>query len=137
LSRTACSLEAEAAPRITVSPKSGRRILYPSVHAVAETIASVPCGAVVTLQELRASLARAAEADDCSAAGIARCLRTIAGIVAEDLHRGRPGRWPIWRVTNDNGQLPGNWPLAARWRAAMLREEGQVIRHLRSGWAVG
>lgn len=130
-------LRAEAAPRITVSGQTGRRILYPTAQAVAERVAGVARGEVVTTAQLRARLAQAHGVEECSATGLARCLQVLAGIVAEDLRRGRPGRWPIWRVTNDNGQLHGNWPLDARWRAAMLRDEGQVIRHLRSGWAVG
>jgi alkylated DNA nucleotide flippase Atl1 len=129
-------LPAATAPRIKVSAQSGRRILYPTTQAVAELVAGVARGEVVTTAQLCARLAGSHGVDECSAAGLVRCLQVLAGIVAEDLRRGRPGRWPIWRVTNDNGQLHGNWPLNARWRAAMLRDEGQVIRHLRSGWAV-
>jgi hypothetical protein len=127
----------DVAPRIAVSARTGRRALYPTAQAVAEWVAGVARGEVVTTAQLRAGLAQRHGADECSAAGLVRCLQALAGIVADDLRRGRPGRWPIWRVTNDNGQLHGNWPLDARWRAAMLRDEGQVIRHLRSGWAVG
>jgi len=111
--------------------------VYPSVQMTAELVAGVPRSEVITMAELGARLALRHGADECSAAGLARCLQVLAGRVADDLRRGRPGRWPIWRVINDNGQLHGNWPLDARWRAAMLRDEGQVIRHLRSGWAVG
>jgi len=125
------------APRIRINALSGRRVLQPDVHAVAEEIARVARGDVVTVSQLRVRLARRFDVDECSAAGTRRCLGKLAGDVAEDLHRGRPARWPIWRVTNDNGQLHGNWPLAARWRAAMLRDEGRVIRYLRANWAVG
>lgn len=130
-------LRAEAAPRIAVSARSGHRILHPTAQAVAEQVAGVERGDVVTTAQLRSRLAQAHGVEECSAPGLARCLQVLAGIVTADLRRGRPGRWPIWRVINDNGQLHGNWPLDARWRAAMLRDEGQVIRHLRSGWAVG
>ncbi len=108
----------------------------PTMQAVAGEIAAIARGQVMTVSALRARLAERHGGKACSAAALGRCLVLLAGVVAGDLRRGRRGRWPIWRVVNDNGQLPGNWPLDARWRAAMLRDEGQVIRYLRSSWAV-
>jgi hypothetical protein len=49
---------------------------------------------------------------------------------------GRRSRVPIWQATNDNGQMQGNWPLDARWRARMPRSGGRKPCHLRSGRAV-
>jgi alkylated DNA nucleotide flippase Atl1 len=108
----------------------------PTMQAVAGEIEAIARGQVMTVSALRARLAVRHGGQACSAAALGRCLVLLAGVVASDLRRGRRGRWPIWRVVNDDGQLPGNWPLDARWRAAMLRDEGQVIRYLRSSWAV-
>lgn len=127
--------EAADAPRITLQPATGRRIVSPTAQAVAAEVAAIPRGAVLALDALGARLAARYGADECSAAALHRCLVFLAGVVAGDLRHGRTGRWPIWRVTNENGQLPGNWPLDARWRAAVLREEGRVIRFARARWA--
>ncbi|MDZ7652672.1 MAG: hypothetical protein U5L03_09080 [Burkholderiaceae bacterium] len=108
----------------------------PTIQAVAGEIEAIARGQVMTVSALRARLAERQGGKACSAAALGRCLVLLAGVVAGDLRRGRRGRWPIWRVVNDNGQLPCNWPLDARWRATVLREEGRVIRYLRSGWAV-
>jgi hypothetical protein len=122
--------------RVVVRSDDGRRVFYPGLDAVAEQLAAIPRGAIVSVSALRTRLALAAGVEECSVDATGRRLVELAGLVAADLRRGRCARWPIWRVTNDNGQLPGNWPLAARWRAAMLREEGQELRFLRSAWSV-
>lgn len=106
------------------------------MQAVAGEVAAIARGQVMTVSALRARLAERHGGKACSAAALGRCLVLLAGVVAGDLRRGRCGRWPIWRVVNDNGQLPGNWPLDARWRAAQLRQEGRVIRYGQQGWLV-
>jgi hypothetical protein len=108
----------------------------PTMQAVAGELEAIPRGQVMRVSALRARLAERHGGKACSAAALGRCLVLMAGVVAGDLRRGRRGRWPIWRVVNDNGQLPGNWPLDARWRAAQLRHEGQVIRYGQQGWSV-
>ncbi len=108
----------------------------PTMQAVAGEIEAIARGQVMTVSALRARLAERQGGKACSAAALGRCLVLLAGVVAGDLRRGRRGRWPIWRVVNDNGQLPGNWPLDARWRAAQLRHEGRVIRYGQQGWSV-
>src|SRR5512145_1663069 len=87
----------------------------PTMQAVAGEVAAIARGQVMTVSALRARLAERHGGKACSAAALGRCLVLLAGVVAGDLRRGRCGRWPIWRVVNDNGQLPGNWPLDARW----------------------
>jgi hypothetical protein len=106
----------------------------PTVKAVAGEVAVIARGQIMTVSALRARLAERRGGKACSASALDRCLVLLAGVVASDLRRGRQGRWPIWRVVNDNGQLPGNWPLDARWRAAQLRHEGRVIRYGQQGW---
>jgi hypothetical protein len=106
----------------------------PTMQAVAGEVAAIVRGQVMNVSALRARLAERQGGGTCSAAALGRCLILLAGVVAGDLRRGRRGRWPIWRVLNDNGQLPGNWPLDARWRAATLRSEGRPVRFLKGAW---
>lgn len=127
---------ARAEPRVVAVKAAGgpARMLQPTPQVVAEEVALVPAGAVLTLSALGDRLARRFRADRCSLPRLRRCLEVVAGVVADDLRRDRPARWPIWRVTNDNGQLPGSWPLDARWRAAVLRGEGRQLRYGAREW---
>lgn len=122
--------------RVVRAAADGRRMLQPTLIAIADEVAAIPRCTLVALQALGHRLALRHGADACSPTRLRRGLAALAAIVADDLYAGREARWPIWRVTDDNGQLPGSWPLDARWRASMLRGEGQTIRFASGCWYV-
>lgn len=123
-------------PRVVRRSADGTRRLHPTLLAIAEELAVIPRCSLLALGVLRARLAARHGADLCSLNGLYRGLAALAAVVAADLYAGRDARWPIWRVVNDNGQLPGNWLLDARWRASMLRGEGHTIRFRSGRWYV-
>lgn len=119
-----------AEPRIVRDPKTGDRLLVPTPLLVAEEVARTRRGRVITITELRAALAQRLGADRTCPLTLGRIATVLAGVVSDDLKRKRAPRWPIWRLVGDDGVLNPKWPLAARYRATLLREEGlRVTRH--------
>jgi alkylated DNA nucleotide flippase Atl1 len=130
-------LQADPQPKVVIDRKLGDRMLVPTPALVAEEVAAIPRGEVLTVSALRARLAERFGADRTCPSTTAAVLAVLAGCVAEDLTRNRRApRWPIWRVVGDDGRLEKNWPLSARWRASALREEGLSVRHAETTWAV-
>jgi alkylated DNA nucleotide flippase Atl1 len=129
------SSQRERHPQAAQATRSVPPAFSPAAQAVADVVATIPRGQVITMGALRARLAVQSGRADLSAMVVGRTLALLAGAVARNLRGGGQARWPIWRVVNDNGQLPGNWPLDARWRAATLRDEGCVIRYAGNCWS--
>jgi len=128
-------LKPDAQPKVVRDPRLGDRLLVPTPMLVAETVAAVPAGQVLTVTELRARLAARFGADRTCPLTAGIFAMVIAGAVADDLARRRPPRWPIWRLVRDDGRLHDRWPLDERWRAAQLRAEGVRVGH-NGGWKV-
>lgn len=128
-------LRPDLEPKVVDDPRQGGRMLVATPLAVAAEVAKVRRGEVLTAGELRARLARHFHADRTCPLSTGIFLAIVAGAVSEDLRRGRKPRWPVWRVVADDGSLHPKWPLDARWRAAMLREEGLRVLRCPSGWS--
>jgi hypothetical protein len=122
-------------PKVVADPRLGDRLLVPTPMLLAEAIAAVPAGQVLTMTALRAQLAARFGADRTCPLTAGIFAKVIAGAVADDLTRRRPPRWPIWRLVRDDGHLPDRWPLDERWRATQLRAEGVQVGH-NNGWKV-
>lgn len=129
-------LRPQLAPHVDPDPRRGDRLLVPTPMLVAESVARVPAGRVITMTELRSALARQFGADRCCPLTTGMFAAIVAGAVGEDLQRGRQPRWPIWRLVRDDGTLPANWVLDARWRATRLRGEGNTVTRAGEGWRV-
>jgi len=115
--------------------RRGGRLLLPTPLLVAEAVADIPRGSVLTIGQLRTALAERFDAAVTCPLMTGVFARILAGVVVEDLARRRRPRVPIWRLVRDDGTLHPNWPLDALYRAAMLREEGVRLTRRRGHWA--
>jgi len=129
-------LRPELEPRVVRDPRLGDRLLIATPLLIAEEIARVPRGDVITFSEVRARLARRFKADRTCALSTGRFAAIVSGAVGEDIARSRKSRWPIWRLVRDDGVLSPNWPLDSRYRAALLREEGVRVTRAGVNWRV-
>jgi len=128
-------LRPELAPRVVEDSRRGGSLLLPTPRLVAEMVAAIPRGRVMTLGQLRRALAERFEADATCPLMTGIFATILAGVVADDLGHGRKPRWPIWRLVRDDGTLHPKWPLDALYRAAMLRQEGVRLTRRNGHWA--
>jgi alkylated DNA nucleotide flippase Atl1 len=140
--RSPAARVAQRSPRLRAEPRpesvadaSGARKRLPTPEMVAETIAAIPRGEVMTMRELRERLAERYGVRGCAASvgiSVQRLVRTAAAL----LRRGQQAPWPVWRLVRDDGTLHPGWPLDARFRASVLRNEGRAIVWTGHGWRV-
>lgn len=128
-------LRPELAPRVVDDPRRGGRLLLPTALLVGEAVAAVPRGQVVTIDQLRRTLAERFDADRTCPLMTGIFAAILAGAVADDLGQRRKPRWPIWRLVRDDGTLHPKWPLDTLYRATMLRQEGVRITQRHGNWA--
>lgn len=128
-------LRPELQPSVVADKRNGQRLLLPTPLLVAETIASVPRGHVITLSCLREQLARRFNAESTCPLMTGIFAGILAGVVADDLAAHRKPRWPVWRLVRDDGTLNPKWPLDVLYRASLLRDEGVRLTRRRGTWA--
>jgi alkylated DNA nucleotide flippase Atl1 len=128
-------LRPELAPRVIEDTRRGGLLLLPTPLLIGEAIAAIPSGRVLTLGALRDALARQFGADRTCPLLTGMFATILAGAVADDLVQRRQPRWPVWRLVRDDGTLPPRWPLDARYRATLLRQEGVRLTHRNGHWA--
>lgn len=128
-------LRPELAPRVVEDSRRGGSLLLPTPRLVAETVAAIPRGRVMTIGQLRRALAERFEADSTCPLMTGIFATILAGVVVEDLGQRRKPRWPIWRLVRDDGTLHPKWPLDALYRATMLRQEGVRLTRRNGHWA--
>lgn len=127
-------LRPDLVPKVVEDHRRGRRLLLPTPLLVGEVVAAIPRGHVMTVGQLRAALARRFKADTTCPLMTGLFATILAGAVAEDLGQGRAPRWPVWRLVRDDGSLHAKWPLDARYRATLLREEGVRLTRRSEHW---
>jgi hypothetical protein len=128
-------LRPELAPRVVEAQRGGGSLLLPTPLLVAEEVAAIPRGHVLTMSALRAALARRFNADATCPLMTGIFATILAGVVVEDLEQRRKPRWPIWRLVRDDGTLHPKWPLDPLYRATVLRQEGVRLTHRKGHWA--
>jgi alkylated DNA nucleotide flippase Atl1 len=128
-------LRPELAPRVVEDGRRGGSLLLPAPRLVAETVAAIPRGHVMTIGQLRRALAERFDADSTCPLMTGIFATILAGVVVEDLDRRRKPRWPIWRLVRDDGTLHPKWPLDPLYRATMLRQEGVRLTRRNGHWA--
>ena len=104
-------LRPELAPRVVEDGRRGGRLLLPTPLLLADVIASIPRGSVLTIGQLRSALAERFEAATTCPLMTGVFARILAGVVVEDLAQRHKPRVPIWRLVRDDGTLHPNWPL--------------------------
>jgi alkylated DNA nucleotide flippase Atl1 len=128
-------LRPDMEPRVVEDRGRGGRLLLPTPSLIAEAVASIPEGHVLTIGQLRRQLASKFKADSTCPLMTGAFATILAGAVVEDLGQHRKPRWPIWRLVRDDGTLHPKWPLGPLYRATLLRQEGVRLTHRNGHWA--
>lgn len=84
-------------------------------------------GRLITLGQIRATLARKAGADACCPLTTGIFARLAAEAAEEDAAAGRTRITPYWRTIRDDGKLNEKFPGGAKAQAAKLRREGVTL----------
>lgn len=99
-------------------------MLLPSPDTVAALIREIPSGKVVTLEALRAELARRHRVEAVCPFQTKQALRAIAD---------RPRAIPFWRIVARNGELLKYLPGGVKKHAALLTEEQVPLERTAKG----
>ncbi len=102
-------------------------MVIPKPLDVEALIRRVPKGKIMTLSDLRRTLAAEAHADVACPLTTGIFLRIIAEASEEEIRQGKKRITPYWRVVRDDGRLMEKWPGGAELQAAHLRAEGHII----------
>ncbi len=107
-------------------------VVIPAPLEVDEIMRSVPRGQVITINDIRAALARKHGATiGCPiTTGIFAWIAAFAA--EEDAAEGKTDITPYWRTLKSGGQLNEKYPGGVDYQAARLREEGHTVE-ARSG----
>lgn len=95
---------------------TGGRMLLPCPTTVAAVLKRIPKGKLVTIDLIRAELARQFKVDTTCPFNTKLCLRAIAN--------GPQYKVAYWRVLRDNGDLINYYPGGVAGQGALLKEEG-------------
>ena len=121
------------APRIVPVPAKWRRqygagpMLISRPADVDAAIREVRSGALITMEELRGHLARAAGADSACPLTTGIFLRIVAEAAEERRSAGAKRITPWWRVVQSDGTLNPRLPGGGELQAQRLREEGHQV----------
>ena len=102
-------------------------MLLPTPMLVAEEIAGIPKGSLLTIPELRLRLARRFQADITCPLMTGIFYNIVAGTAEEQLAAGQPALAPYWRVILDDGTLSPKTPAGPEQQAQRLRQEGHSV----------
>ena len=102
-------------------------MLIPRALDVDALVRQVPRGKLLTVDELRAKLAREHGADFACPLVTGIFLRLVAEAAEEERLAGSEEIAPYWRVVRADGSLNEKFPGGADAQAERLREEGHVI----------
>lgn len=102
-------------------------MLIPKPLDVDAMIRHVPKGELMTLSDLRRSLAAEAGADVTCPLTAGIFLRIAAETAEEDARAGKKRITPYWRVVRDDGTLIDKFPGGPEGQAEHLRAEGHTV----------
>ncbi len=123
----------EGLPKVVSGPPKwekrfgGRRVLVATPLLVDGLIRKVEKGKLVTINQIRACLAKDFEADSTCPLTTGIFVRIAAEAAEEDLQMGRSEITPYWRVIRDDGSLNEKFPGGVAAQAAHLEKEGHTI----------
>ena len=129
-------LRPEMRHEIAPDAKGRGQMLFPTPLLVAEEIAAVPSGSLVTISKLRWRLARRFGADLTCPLMTGIFFNIVAGAAEEDVANGRSPLAPYWRVVLDNGTLSPKTPDGPERHAERLRAEGHIVTENRAKFQV-
>lgn len=120
-------LRPEMKPEVIPDSKGRGQMLLPTPTLVAEEIATIPSGRLLTVSDLRLRLARRFDADLTCPLMTGIFYNLVAGAAEEQIAAGNLPLAPYWRVIRDDGTLSPKTPAGPEQQAARLRQEGHVL----------
>lgn len=123
----------EGLPKVVDGPASwekrmgGRRILVPTPLLVDKLIRKVRKGKLITVNQIRKTLAKDFKADSSCPMTVGIFLRIISEVAEEDLQTGKKQVTPYWRVVKADGGLNPKFPGGVKSQASRLKKEGHKI----------
>jgi len=102
-------------------------MLIPRPLDVDAAIREAPKGRLVTVNQIRAKLARQYGADTTCPMVTGILIRIAAEAAEEDARAGRKQITPYWRVVREGGRCNEKHPGGVEAQAARLRAEGHVV----------
>jgi hypothetical protein len=123
----AAKLRPEMQPALVTDPKGRGRMLLPTPSLVAQEIAMIPGGALLTMPALRLRLAQRFQADVTCPLMTGIFFNIVAGAAEEQLAAGQPALAPYWRVILEDGTLSPKTPAGPEQQAERLRLEGHAV----------
>ena len=117
---------------VPVFPKMQARygngeMLVPSPAEVEECIRAVPEGEILTVGQIRDTLARKYQVNTTCPLTTGIFVRLVAEAAEEDAQAGRREITPYWRVVKDDGSLFSKFPGGAERQRERLSAEGHHI----------
>lgn len=109
------------------------RMLIASPQAVADVVAAIPKGHVITFPMLRAALARQFGADYTCPITTGIFLRVAAEAALEEQ---RADALPVWRVVREDGACLDKFIGGPDQQAERLRADGVEVERRRTRWYV-
>jgi|SRR5579872_1606009 len=120
-------LRPELQPEVAPDRKGRGLMLLPTPMLVAEAIAAVPAGEVITGTELRDLLAQRYDANLTCPLMTGIFLGLVAGAAEEQIAAGHDPVAPYWRVVRDDGAMNEKAPYGPERQAEHLRREGHAV----------
>jgi len=102
-------------------------LAIPAPREVDALMKRVPRGRLITINELRARIARRHGAASACPIATGIFAWIAAHAAQEDLERGKRRVTPFWRTLKAQGEINPRYPGGAERSAALLREEGHAI----------
>lgn len=122
--------EVKIAPKNFADIKAGQLMLLTTPKAVDAFIRDIPAGSSMTIKEMRAGLAAAAQADIACPVVTGIHLRTVAEIANAQLEAGIPDCevTPVWRVIEPGAPITKKLERGVRQFMQLRRLEGLSFR---------
>jgi hypothetical protein len=102
-------------------------MLVPSPREVEAMIQAVPKRSVITVSQIRKSVAEKHDAETTCPLTTGILVRIVAEAAEEEAGEGKKGITPYWRVLKDDGSLNPKFPGGVAMQAARLSAEGHPI----------
>jgi len=105
----------------------GRLVLVPTPLDTDAVIRKVPKGKLISVNQIRAILAKKFKADSTCPMTVGIFLRIISEFAEEQRQEGKKRITPYWRVVKVDGSLNPKFPGGVKAQAARLKTEGHKI----------
>jgi alkylated DNA nucleotide flippase Atl1 len=102
-------------------------VVIPAAIEVDEVMRRVPEGKLITLNDIRAALAKKHGTNNCDLVAVSIFSNIAALAAVEGAEAGEKETTPYWRTLQEGGVLKEKYPGGVEGQKALLEKEGQTI----------